>query len=35
MYYSVKKKDFMGITDIDVEVKSKSDLDALKEKEKI
>lgn len=35
IYYSVKKKDFGGITDIDVQIKSKSDLDAIKEKEKI
>lgn len=35
MYYSVSKKDFMGITDIDVEIKSKSDVEAWKEKERI
>ena len=35
VFYSVKKKDFMGISDIDVEVKSKADIDAMREKEKI
>ena len=35
VYYSVKKKDFMGLTDIDIQIKSKADLEAIKLKEKI
>lgn len=34
VYYSIKKKDFGGMTDIDVQIKAKSDIDATKEKEK-
>jgi hypothetical protein len=34
-FYSVKKKDFLGITDIDVEIRGKADLDAKTEKERI
>lgn len=35
VFYSVKKKDFKGITDIDVEIKSKAECDTMKEKEKL
>lgn len=35
VFYSVKKKDFGGITDIDIEIKSKNDVDAMREKDKI
>lgn len=35
VYYSVKKKDFLGLTDIDITIKSKADLEAQKEKEKL
>lgn len=35
LFYSVKKKDFLWITDIDVEIKSKADLDAKTEKERL
>ncbi len=35
VYYSVKKKDFMWITDIDVEIKAQSEIDAEMEKQKV
>jgi hypothetical protein len=34
-YYSIAKKDFKWLTDIDIEIIAESDLDTLKEKEKI